>query len=176
MSEMISCPKCKASLPDWATSCQFCQADTSKVSRPVEVAKPKYKRELASWIWPAYYIIAILWIVSGVGGILEALNVGPFATTIKLQDVKIEPGVNLLGLIFSGVSAIIGLGLLVKIEIIRGVVNVVCFLQIVNGLLGLWAGIMASAFLGPIGLFITIMNIVDIVTGALMIYILGETD
>lgn len=128
------------------------------------------------WIWPAYYTIAVLWIVSGVGGILEALNVGPFATTIKFQDVKIEPGVNLIGLVFSGISAVIGLGLLVKIEIIRGVVNVVCFLQIVNGLLGLWAGIMASAFLGPIGLFITIMNIVDIVTGALMIYILGETD
>lgn len=174
---MIQCPKCKASLPDWAKNCQFCNADTSKLTRPDPPApKAKYKRPMAAWIWPAYYIVSVYWIISGVQSILEALNVGPFATTIVFQGVKIDPGINIIGLVFGLFSAVIGFGLLLKIEAIRGVANVLCFLQIAGGLLGLWGGIMASAVLGPIGLLITIMNLLDIITGGLMIYVIGETD
>lgn len=173
---MITCPKCKASLPDWAQSCQFCQADTSKLQRPVEVAKPKYKRPMAAWIWPAYYVISGYWVISGAEGIVQALNLGPFATSIVIEGVKIEPGISVVGLVFGALSALVGLGLLFKLEFIRGVVNVLCFLQILNGLLGLWAGVLSSALFGPIGLLVTIMSIFDIITGALMVYVIGETD
>ena len=131
---------------------------------------------MAAWIWPSYYVIAVYWIISGAEGIVQSLNLGPFATSVVIEGVKIDPGISIVGLVFSALSVVVGFGLLFKIEFMRGIVNVLCFLQILNGLLGLWTGVLSSALLGPIGLLITIMSIFNIVTGALMIYIIGETD
>ncbi len=122
-------------------------------------------RKKTSWIWPAYYVLSIYWIISGIEGILRSLNEAPFG-----------PGAEPLALVMGAFSALVGLGLLVRLEFLRGVGNLVCFLQILGGVLGLWTGVLSIAVLGPMGLIVTIMAILDVLTGGFMIYLIGETD
>src|SRR5262245_17294319 len=121
---MITCPGCQKTLPDWSKNCQFCGYDVQKVVRPV--APPKIRHAMSTdalpWAFPAYYAVSGYWILSGGLGVLQGIG-------------AVGGGSNLVALVFGGLTAVMGLGLVFRIEFIRGIVNVVSFLKILGGLL-----------------------------------------
>ena len=169
---MVKCPNCQATLPDGAFQCQFCR---TQLALPPGAARGygRPSRQSAampgspSWVMPAYYGIALWWMFSGVWDILHA----------TLWAGKDSGGfLDILGIVFGGITALVGLGLLLRIDVVRGIVNVLCFLQILFGILGLITSFLLSGPFGMIGVLGMIHSIVDIGTAALMIYLIGETD
>jgi len=176
---MIQCPKCSQSLPDWSQVCQFCQTDLKGVSRPKD-SDDGYRRstanygEPAKWIWPVYYIISIYWIISGsktlISAIVTSMHTQPniFGESVRSLDV--------VGMVVGALTIMTGIGLAAKIDFFRGVVNFLCFLQILGNLCGLATIIMIGSILGPWVLIGVIFQVLNIATSGLMIYIIGETD
>lgn len=120
------------------------------------------------WVYPAYYIVASYFVLSGLGGALMTLlnhktmtEGGPFVY---------------VGLAFNAVGVLLGLGLIAKIEIIRGIVNFVCGLSLIFGIIGLLGSFGAVLTLGGLGVLILIQNVLDICSNGFMIYLIGETD
>lgn len=171
---MIKCPSCQASLPAWSQVCQFCKADVSKVVRPAGVqVKKNSGRQVASWIWGAYYSLAVFYVLSGIYDI---------ARTFALSKEKFmgeEIGLNFfsyIGIAIAAVTALVGLGLLFRVELARGVVNFLCGLQIIFGLFGLAGAVLGTLFAGAMGVVLVIVQVIQIAAAALMIYVIGETD
>lgn len=164
---MVKCPKCQATLPDGAYVCQFCQ--TSFGTAPRVPGRPAIgaagKSSIAApgapgWVVPFYYLIAAWWVVDGAQLAYQSLSGGLVAT---------------LGLVIGVVSALVGLGLLLRIEAARGIVNVLCFLQILDGLLAL-VFLLFSGIGGLWGAVSLIFTFIRIGFAGLMIYLIGETD
>ena len=163
---MIKCPKCSATLPDGAGYCQFCQA-TFLPTQPSRAAQSEAEQELGiasqpTWVWPAYYAIAGWWIASGLFNIIADL----------VRTGSASPFVILV----NGLSALIGLCLVLKVEFIRKLVNVVCFFNIVFGLFGVIGTVFSPAIKGLFGLIYLLIQAVGIASAGFMIYLLGETD
>lgn len=181
---MIACSGCRATLPDWAQKCQFCGADVTKVARP----KPDYPRDNskplvapAGWIFPAYYALCAYWIISGLAGIANAYHVAVTPVTMKFMGVTTTetPGFGfgfILGAAIGTFSLLVGIGLLARVEIARGIANFLAGLNIIFGLLGLAGSLIGAAFAGPWGLLLSLKCVLDIVTSGLMIYLIGETE
>jgi hypothetical protein len=172
---MIQCPKCSKQLPDWSQACQFCQADLKGVVRPKPDPKTSSARATLSgpapWIWPAYYCVAAYFVVSGLLSLIQAIYLMSKPTLFGGPNV-----VAIVGIIVSVVTIIIGLGLILKIEAARGVVNFFCWLSIAANILSLPGTIGMISLLPGLGLVATIRSVFDICTAALMIYLIGETD
>jgi hypothetical protein len=171
---MIQCPKCSHQLPDWSQVCQFCQADLKGVARP----KPDSKQMrpampgTAPWIWPAYYIVSAYFLLGGVADIIQAIiSMGHKTTALEGPSVF-----SYVAIIIGAITALIGIGLMAKVEIVRGIVNIFCWIRIATGLLSLPATIGLAVIFGPFGILLTIMSIFNIVSAGLMIYLIGETD
>ncbi|HJP82146.1 MAG TPA: hypothetical protein VJ835_01460 [Fimbriimonadaceae bacterium] len=81
-----------------------------------------------------------------------------------------------IGIAIAAVTTLVGIGLLFRVELARGIVNFLCGLQIIFGLFGLAGAVLGSMFSGPIGLVLVIMQIVQIAAAGFMIYVIGETD
>lgn len=163
---MIQCPSCANTLLDHAVRCQFCGADVAKVPRPpAAVKKVSTYGQPAKWIWPAYYLVCVYWVLSGTFDVVRALGL--------LSGSK---DIDVLMVVIGGLTALIGLGMAARIELIRGIVNVVCWLQIASGVLGLLSSLALIAIFGAIGILIFVLNVLDIATGGFMIYLVGETD
>ena len=110
------------------------------------------------WVKPAYNLIASYWILNGVWGIISD-------TVLAGKD-----GPNLVGAAMGALGALIGLGLLLRIEAVRGVVNFVCALQILFGILDvITAFILGSPLM-------MILALVQIATAGLLIFLIGETE
>lgn len=176
---MIQCPKCQQSLPDWAQVCQFCQTDLKGVSRP-KSTDPAYARptsnygQPAAWIWPTYYIISAYWIISGLKTLISAILLSMTAKeNIFGESVK---SLDVVGMVVGALTIATGIGLAAKIEFVRGIVNVLCFLQILGNICGLASLIMIGSIFGPWVLIGVVFQVLNILTAALMIYIIGETD
>lgn len=169
---MVTCPKCSATLPDWAKNCQFCGSDVRAVVRPVETsAKKNYGYGPPKWVWAAYYAVSVYFILGGLADVMASI----MATSQK--DFLGEPqGYSLgviLGIVFGAVSALVGIGLLLRIELARGIVNFICGMKIICGLASAGATIAGAMLFGPWLLFIKVL---DIVTAGFMIYLIGETE
>ena len=163
---MIECPNCKAQLPDWAKNCQFCQADTTQVLRPKQQTPNANTFEVPAWIWTAYYTVA---------GLITADALSNIGVTLSHSK---KDGVDFIGAIviaFNGFSALMGIGLLLRIRAIRAVVNFLCFLGILDGLFGLATGLFGT-LLSAWALIWVVLNIVQICINGFMIYLIGETD
>lgn len=162
---MVTCTKCSSSLPDWAQQCQFCGSDVRNAAR-VNNQPPARQFSSAAFVvpkgvWIAYYCISAYFVLSGIGQIM----IGALAK---------EP--NVIAMIFGGIMVVLGLGLSARVELVRGIVNFVCGLNIIFGLLGLATTLMTLGFFGPIGFLFVIKGAIDILTNALMIYLIGETE
>jgi hypothetical protein len=173
---MISCPKCSATLPDWAQTCQFCQTDVQKVVRPKPEVPQRRTLAMATtpqWVWGAYYGISVLFILQGG---FEILN------TILGSHRKFlgqEAGLGFFEYIVIAIgafNAILGVGLLARVELARGIVNVFCGIRILFGLLGLLGSLGGSLLAGAAALPFILLNIVEIATAGFMIFLIGETD
>ncbi|NLH99565.1 MAG: zinc ribbon domain-containing protein [Chthonomonadales bacterium] len=159
---MTKCPGCNATLPDGAQRCQFCGRTLGPPSvrlgpRPAGRSADTMPGAPA-WVKPVYNLIAIYWVLNGAWGILSD-------TALAGKD-----GPNLVGAAFGALGALIGLGLLLRIEAVRGVVNFVCALQILFGLLDVLSAFLLGWVLG------LILAIVQIATAGLMIFLIGETE
>src|SRR5665213_2627208 len=100
---MIECPNCKASLPDWAKACQFCQTDTAQVVRPKQDVPNARTFGPPAWIWAAYYAVSSLILIDALS------NIG-----VTLSHSQ-KYGVDMIGwivIVYNSVSALMGIGLL----------------------------------------------------------------
>jgi hypothetical protein len=170
---MIKCPSCQASLPAWATVCQFCKADVSKVARPAGAPAKKTGRPVASWIWGAYYSLAAFYVLSGIYDIAMTF------VRSKEKFMGEEIGLSFfsyIGIAIGAITALVGLGLIFRVELARGVVNFLCGLQIIFGLFGLAGAVLGTLFSGALGFVLVIMQVVQIAAAGFMIYVIGETD
>src|SRR2546430_2241002 len=124
---MTKCPKCNATLPDGSVSCQFCGNQWGTAPGGAKHAgRTSYSGGTPGWIWPAYYGIAGWWIVNGVYAVLASTAFAP----------KDGGGaVSIIELIIGAFTALVGLGLILRVEAARGIVNVICFIQILSGIL-----------------------------------------
>ena len=118
------------------------------------------------WVLPVYYAIAVWWMLGGIWNVIQVTVFG-------------EGGIGFfdwISIVFGGLTALIGFGLIMRWDDVRDVVNVLCFLRIIFGLFGIVQGFLLAGLLGVIGIFIMIGSIIDVLTGFLMIYLLGETE
>lgn len=61
-------------------------------------------------------------------------------------------------------------------ELARGIVNVISFLQILQGLFGILGSFLLSFAFGLIGAIAMVLAIVQVVLAGLMIFVIGETE
>jgi hypothetical protein len=166
VTALQKCPNCQATLPDFAKSCQFCGTAFAQPPPPPGTRASKVGSAVNSlrWVKPAYYGIAGWWVLSGLLVVLEGLGV-------------VGGGrLGVIDVLFGAVTALIGLGLILQVDAARGVVNVLCFLQILFGLFGL-----AMLFLNPFvggtwGVIAAVMTFIQIGLAGLMIFLIGETE
>jgi hypothetical protein len=146
-------------LPPRSLVCQFCGADTSKVERPKEVKRQSegYVASKAVWVW--YTIISIWWAVSGAVSMFYGLSEG-FA----------------FGVILGAFHFAIGLGMLARIRLFRGIANVLCFVSLLKGLCYIVGGLLGTTLFGPAAFVSCLIGVVDVVTSGGMIYVIGETE
>ena len=163
---MIVCPNCKAQLPDWAKTCQFCQADTGHVLRPRQDNPDVHAFQTPTWTLAAYYAVSSLLLLSGLIGILTTL-VGARKDGLQLFDF--------VSLVFDGVGTLVGIGLLLRLELIRGITNIICFLGILSGLRFIAAGVFGTLF-SSWGLLVALYGIIKVAIYGFMVYLIGETD
>jgi hypothetical protein len=84
--------------------------------------------------------------------------------------------VSIVMMIIGGITALIGIGLIARVEVVRGIVNILCWIRIVGAGFGLFSSLLAGAFVGPAALVGAAFNLLDLITAGLMIYLIGETD
>ena len=131
--------------------------------RPI-VAQTKYQNPVFAtpqWITVSYYMVSSYMVLSGLLNIL--VGSGLFRSH------------SIFGVVMGAVSVFIGVGLLLRIELIRGIVNLLCGLKILFGILGLLASLALTSLLGIFGFVLVVMNMFDIATAGFMIYLIGET-
>jgi hypothetical protein len=178
--DIIVCPTCNRSVPAGFGQCQFCGGSLAGIAKPTPskgyfayedghtqtyFGKPK-------WVYPAYNAVCVYYILSGLYTVIASLLVKPG----KSEVADIISFVKIIGMVVGGVYILFGIGLLAKVEFLRGIVNFFCGLSIIFALIslpGALAGVAVSGFSGFVNLAITIVNIV---INALMIYLIGETD
>lgn len=169
---MIQCPQCKNTLPDWVNVCQFCQTDVSQVARSgVADDVGRHGGKLPDkTIWGLYYAISAMWLINGATTIIDALR------PKKFLGETVPPGAWEYAMAaIGGVTIIIGIGLLCKLEIVRGVVNVLSGLNLLFGILGLIGSLMSIMVVGAFGLLFVFADLLRIIVAGATIWIIGET-
>jgi hypothetical protein len=146
------------------------------VARPAAPTAPKQALTTSlapSWVPGAYYALCVFFLLEGAYDIFEAVML----TQRKFMGVAAGWGFqSFLGIVIGGFTCLIGIGLLLRIEIVRGIVNFFCGLRILFGLFGLLGSLGGVLLFGALGFLFLVMNVVDIATAAFMIYLIGETD
>lgn len=173
----IQCPKCQRSLPPKMTVCQFCGASLDGVARPVPVAKKVKQTE--PWIMTLYYVLAGYWIFGGV-----MLLVTAFQALAVLQSRPPDAfGSGMLTMvdyvmIAVGVfQATLGVGLILKWEWARAIVNIFCWIRILLSGLSLIGLLMGGFLFGGIWVIVRFLfTVFDIVAAGTQIWLIAETD
>ncbi len=175
---MISCPHCKATLPDGTTYCQFCRnnfatetaaqaARRTQTDDDAVYTYPESKPLNLKWVYPVYYGIATWWVVNALISIMRLATSGIIGSPVGI-----------ILLLLTLFPLLVGVGLLCKVELARGYVNVICWLNILGGVLNLATSFILSLFpmvglWGILGMFFAVVNIA---LSILMIFVIGETD
>lgn len=85
-------------------------------------------------------------------------------------------GIVIFAIVVGGIQALLGIGLMAKVELARGIVNVLCWITIALGLYSfifLFSMVLVDPLAGILGI---ILNIIDIVVAGAMIWLIGETE
>ena len=121
------------------------------------------------WVWPAYYSICAYFILTGLVGVIM--------TAISISRAKDGVGIfDYVSLVVGAITALIGIGLVAKVDFVRGIVNIFCWIQIVSSVLGAASLLLAGLILGPFAILMAFWRLIDAVTAGLMIFLIGETD
>src|SRR5687767_9493729 len=163
---MTKCPRCNATLPDGAFQCQFCGTGLAPAPGQARAGGRQSKairqdRGEFAWAWWIYYVVAGWWVLNGVYAIAASVQGG---------------GLGIISLVIGVFTAFVGLGLIFRVEAARGIVNVLCFIQILEGAFGLAVGFLLSGFVGIWGILGMLFSILRVVFAVLMIFAIGETE
>ena len=79
-------------------------------------------------------------------------------------------------IVIGGLTALVGLGLIVNVDLARGIVNVLAFLNILFGCIGLVMLFFLAPFQGFWGLVALLQTFLDIGLAGFMIFPIGETE
>ena len=71
---------------------------------------------------------------------------------------------------------VFGVGLVARIEFVRGIANVVCSFMVLSGIFMMWGSLVMSMISTPFGILYLCLGVLRILTSGFMIYLLGETD
>jgi hypothetical protein len=128
----------------------------------------------APWVWPTYYLSAGWFIFNGAVTVAESIIL--MSKLDKSLFGSMFTPFTYVMLVVGIAQVAIGLGLILKIEFIRGVANIWCWLQILAGARGLLASAVLGGFFTGWGIIGIVRSLFDICTAGLIIYLLGETD
>ncbi len=81
-----------------------------------------------------------------------------------------------ISIVFAVVTILVGIGLIARVELARGIVNVLCFLQILDGAFGLLGGFIFSFAIPLIGALAMGMSLLKIALALAMVFVIGETE
>lgn len=174
---MVTCPNCRASLPDWAQKCQFCGTDVAKAARQVDPASLKRQKSLETprWVNASYVAISVWFIVSAIliaGATIFQLG----AASHQSSPFGKVNAFSYMGLVFCAIQAFIGLGLIFRVELARTVVNFFCALQIIYGVLGALSAIAWIIASPSIAIAFLVYHAASIAAAGFMIYLIVEMD
>lgn len=172
--DTITCPNCGQTLPAQVQTCQFCHTDVQAVSRPVsQQFRPSGPAPAGNWQLVAYYVMGGWWLANGT--FIALAFVGSLIVSL-LHGAGLFVIFPLLGFGIGAALAATGLGLLLKWEWARGVVNVLCWIMIAFGLLRLVMSLLAGFVLGPLAILMAFYTVFNIAMAGFQIYLIGETD
>ncbi len=141
------------------------------MARPITVVSAK-KIDKSGWIWPAYYALAAYWMING----MLAIGQGVYPL---MHPSKVDLGAfalfSYLGIAIGLFTFLVGLGLVLHLEVARGVANFLAGLKIIFGLFGLAGAVLGTLFAGVLGLVMVILQVIDIAAAAFAIFLIGET-
>lgn len=165
----VPCPSCRNSVPAGQPQCQFC-GSALPVTAPVkgsvwhdDAVNTPYRRP--TWVPLAYNLVSAY---IGLSGLVQLVTGG--------VHIARDNWVGYIEVVMGTIGLVLGVGLLLRIEFIRGVVNFVCGMSILFGLFGLLASFPFMMVLGLVGLLWLLQSVFNIATNAAMIYLVGETD
>jgi hypothetical protein len=175
----IQCPGCHRSLPPAAQNCHFCGASLTGVARPTAAPKAaKYRAGVEPWVMTLFFIVAAYWILEGLvilgAGllVLVAPEGGGDPTIGSITHI-----VGALIMAFGAFLATVGVGLIMKWEWCRGVVNVFCWLRILGGLWRIRRILLMGLLFNRTGMVLDLtFAILGIIAAGLQIWLLSETD
>lgn len=161
-TQTIQCPSCDMILRDTTENCPGCGASTIHLARSTrDITGFSYGGPVPPFAWPLYYVISAYWVLSGIAEIvLSAIS---------------RDGIQLWSAVCPGFQIFLGIGLLLRLEIIRGIVNVLCWFSILGGLLKVIGGILVMATIGAMAIPNVLFGLIQIITSALMIWVIGLT-
>ncbi|MEI7577334.1 MAG: hypothetical protein WCK51_10605 [Armatimonadota bacterium] len=122
------------------------------------------------WVDPAYNVVCIYFIVMGLINIIQVL-----VAVSKIKEGDIAGALTWIGVGIYSLQVLFGIALLTKAQWVRDLTTYVCGVRIIFGLMNLLPALALTAtgfwgFMGFIGVLF------DLITNAMMIYLIGETD
>jgi len=169
----ITCPNCKQTLTAKAQVCQFCKADVRSVARPIVPNAQAAPIADSNWKVVAYYAMGIYWIVNG---LLIIIGSAIIQNKLIAGGAGMFAGIPAIGIVIGLVFALTGAGMLLRVELARGIVNILSWLTIVMSVLRVVGLLLAGFFMGPIVILMIFRSVVDGLFAGFQIYLIGETD
>ncbi len=175
-TDAIQCPKCQQWLALTASACQFCGTDVSRVPRPVVPVKQRVRgatsRHNMKLVWRLYYFFSALWMFDGLRVVIAFLvpTLDEFAAGNPFASWGIA------GMLVGLINMLIGLGLIFKVERIRGAANFLCGMNLLSSLVGFGMSILISGAMGLMGLLGVFFGMFYVVLYGAQIWVIGETD
>lgn len=153
------CPGCEMILKDTTEICPSCGTNVMHLARSTkEVIGFSYSGKAPPFAWPLYYVISAYWVLSGIASIALPMLTG-FGG----------------GSCFGIVQALLGIGLLLKVNRIRRWVNWICFAGLAFGLLSIGFSLLALIVDGKLGFEVFAFGLMTVATNGLMIWVIGLT-
>jgi ribosomal protein S27E len=161
-SKTIQCPSCDMILKDTTENCPGCGASTIHLARSTrDITGFSYGGPVPPFAWPLYYVISAYWVLSGIAAI---------AFSAMSKD-----GIDIFSAMCPGFQVLLGIGLLLRLEIFRGIVNFLCWCSILGGLFTVIGSLLGMSVFGAMAIPFLLMGLLQIVTSALMIWVIGLT-
>jgi hypothetical protein len=143
------------------------------VARPVIPNAQPVAIADTDWKVYAYYFMAGWWVFNGC---MIFLGSAVMHSKFMAGGASMFAGIPIIGMVIGIVYALTGLGLVFRVEIARGIVNVICWITIVLAGISVAFSLLGGLIFGPGAILMALRSIFDIALAAFQIYLIGETD